>query len=120
MMQQADAAANVVKMSRRNHDEDADLDTDLAAANTALEAALAEAKIAREERDEAVAKAESKSASLEAEVADLRAHAESLRAELLDATPAKEGFKWKNLVAKLRLDKNESDKALAAKDAQIQ
>jgi hypothetical protein len=32
MMQQADAAANVVKMSRRNHDEDADLDTDLAAA----------------------------------------------------------------------------------------
>ena len=95
-------------------------ETALAAANTALEAALAEAKIAREERDEAVAKAESKSASLEAEVADLRAHAESLRAELLDATPAKEGFKWKNLVAKLRLDKNESDKALAAKDAQIQ
>ena len=92
----------------------------LAAANTALEAALAEAKIAREERHEAVAKAESKSASLEAEVADLRAHAESLRAELLDATPAKEGFKWKNLVSKLRLDKNESDKALAAKDAQIQ
>ena len=95
-------------------------ETALAAANTALEAALAEAKIAREERDEAVAKAESKSASLEAEVADLRAHAESLRAELLDATPAKEGFKWKNLVSKLRLDKNESDKALAAKDAQIQ
>ena len=92
----------------------------LAAANTALEAALVEAKISREERDEAVAKAESKSASLEAEVADLRAHAESLRAELLDATPAKEGFKWKNLVSKLRLDKNESDKALAAKDAQIQ
>ena len=95
-------------------------ETALAAANTALEAALAEAKIAREERDEAVAKAESKSASLEAEVADLRAHAESLRAELHDATPAKEGFKWKNLVSKLRLDKNESDKALAAKDAQIE
>ena len=94
-------------------------ETALAAANTALEAALGEAKVSREERDEAVAKAESKSASLEAEVADLRAHAESLRAELRDATPAKEGFKWKNLVSKLRLDKNESDKALAAKDAQI-
>jgi len=92
----------------------------LADANAARETALVEARVAREERDRVVAEAEAKSASLEEEVAKARTLAESLRAELEKASPAEEGFKWKNLAAKLRLDKNEAVKELAAKDAEIE
>ena len=92
----------------------------LADANAARETALVEARVAREERDRVVAEAEPKSASLEEEVAKARTLAESLRAELKKASPAEEGFKWKNIAAKLRLDKNEAVKELAAKDAEIE
>ena len=61
-----------------------------------------------------IAEAEAKSASLEEEVAKARTPPSRCEPSW-KASPAEEGFKWKNPAAKLRLDKNEAVKELAAK-----